>query len=260
MIGVKGLQKAFGKNQVLKGIDLSIKPGKITAILGPNASGKTTLIKSMLGLVIPDKGTLHWNGNPINAKKDFLYRQDIGYISQIARFPENLKVRELIRMLNDMRGDKGNPEPLNRRFGLNEAMDTKLGNLSGGTRQKVNIVTSLMFDSPFMILDEPTVGLDPVALISLKDLIHEEKQNGKTILLTTHIMNVVEELADEIVFLLEGHVYFQGTLAQMKDLQHEENLERAIARILLNNGYEHDKQSFGSESTVIEDAERQPYQ
>lgn len=260
MMEVNGLQKAFGKNQVLKGIDLSIKPGKITAILGPNASGKTTLIKSMLGLVVPDKGTLKWNGNPINAKKDFVYRQDIGYISQIARFPENLKVRELIRMLNDMRGDIGNPELLNERFGLNQAMDTKLGNLSGGTRQKVNIVTSLMFDSPFMILDEPTVGLDPVALISLKDLIHEEKQNGKTILLTTHIMNVVEELADEIVFLLEGHVYFQGTLAEMKELQHEENLERAIARILLNNGYEAEKQSLGTESTVTQDEDKEAYQ
>lgn len=241
MMEVKGLNKAFGKNHVLKGVDLAVKQGKITAILGPNASGKTTLIKSMLGLVVPDKGTLLWEKAPVNAKKDFLYRKDIGYLSQIARFPENLKVRELIAMLDDIRGDKGNPEPLNERFGLHHSMDTRLGNLSGGTRQKVNIVTSLMFDSPFLILDEPTVGLDPVALIQLKDLIREEKERGKTILLTTHIMNVVEELADEIVFLLEGQIYFQGTLAEMKDLQQEENLERAIARILMDTGNENEK-------------------
>ncbi len=254
MMEVKGLQKAFGKNHVLKGVDLSIKPGKITAILGPNASGKTTLIKSMLGLVIPDKGSILWDEKPINTKKHYQYRKDIGYLSQIARFPENLRVKELVDMLDDIRGDKGKPGPLIQRFDLADAMNTKLGHLSGGTRQKVNIVTSLMFDSPFLILDEPTVGLDPVALIRLKDLINEEKENGKTILLTTHIMNVVEELADEIVFLLEGTIYFQGTLKEMKEFQHEDNLERAIARILLNTDNE-DQQSKLNHEAVLSQKE-----
>lgn len=235
MMEIKNLHKAFGKNQVLKGVNLDIKPGKITAILGPNASGKTTLIKSILGLVIPNHGDILWEKEKLNAKGNYKYRQNIAYLSQIARFPENLKVRELIKMLNDMRGDKGEPDPLIERFDLTGAMNTRLGHLSGGTRQKVNIVSSMMFDSPFLILDEPTVGLDPVALIRLKEFILEEKHKGKTILLTTHIMNVVEELADEIIFLLEGNIYFQGTLSEMKEFQQEDSLERAIARILMKS-------------------------
>ena len=250
MMQIQNIHKAFGKNQVLKGVNLGIKPGKITAILGPNASGKTTLIKSILGLVVPDKGDILWEGAKINTKGHYQYRKNIGYLSQIARFPENLKVRELIGMLNDIRGDKGNPDPLIKRFDLQHAMNTKLGHLSGGTRQKVNIVSSMMFESPFLILDEPTVGLDPVALIRLKEYILEEKERGKTILLTTHIMNVVEELADEIVFLLEGNIYFQGTLSEMKDFQQEENLERAIARILLNSGNEEKQEKLSYQEVL----------
>lgn len=236
MMEIRHLYKAFGKNQVLKDVNINIKPGKITAILGPNASGKTTLIKAMLGLVVPNAGSIYWAGNQVKADDHYLYRQNIGYLSQIARFPENLKVYELIAMLDDIRGDKGDPDPLIEKFALKESLDTKLGHLSGGTRQKVNIITSMMFDSPFLILDEPTVGLDPVALITLKDFILEEKRRGKTILLTTHIMNVVDELADEIIFMLEGNVYFHGTLSEMKAFQQEEDLERAIANILINAG------------------------
>jgi Cu-processing system ATP-binding protein len=89
-----------------------------------------------------------------------------------------------------------------------------------------------MFDCPVYILDEPTTGLDPIALIRLKDLILEMKKKGKTFLITTHIMTLVEELADELIFLLEGHVYFRGTYSKMMEEQNENNLERAIAKIL----------------------------
>jgi Cu-processing system ATP-binding protein len=111
-------------------------------------------------------------------------------------------------------------------------MNKKLGQLSGGTRQKVNIVLTFMFDCPVYILDEPTSGLDPIALIRLKDLIIAKKQAGKTFLVTTHIMSLVVELADELIFLLEGKVYFKGTYQQMLIMEKEENLERAIANIL----------------------------
>jgi len=90
-----------------------------------------------------------------------------------------------------------------------------------------------MYDSPILILDEPTSGLDPVALIRLKDLIREEKEKGKLILITTHIMSFVEEMADEVVFLLDGKVYFRGTQRQLKDRFEEEDFEKAIAGILL---------------------------
>jgi Cu-processing system ATP-binding protein len=167
-----------------------------------------------------------------NIKGKWAYRDQIDYLPQIARFPENLKVSELLRMVKDLRSRDANDKKLIEFFELEPFLDQRLGNLSGGTRQKVNIVQAFMYDSPLMILDEPTAGLDPVAMIRLKELINHEKAKGKTILITTHIMSFVEEMADEIVFLLEGHIHFRGSLQTLKTQYQESNLERAIAKIL----------------------------
>src|SRR5699024_11387887 len=109
-------------------------------------------------------------------------------------------VGKLFKMINDLldRND-ADVTPYVKRFGLEPYLDKKLGNLSGGTKQKVNLVLTFVFDSPIIILDEPTTGLDPVALIILKEMINEEKEKGKIILVTSHIMNFVEDISDEIV-------------------------------------------------------------
>lgn len=233
MISIKNLEKSFGKNNVLKGVDLEVKDKGIFAILGPNGSGKTTIIKSILGMVIPGSGDIVIDGENIKGRWD--YRKNISYLPQIAHFPENLTVKELITMVKDIRGQEGNELPLIERFKLQSFMNSRLRNLSGGTRQKVNIVLCFMFNSRYIVLDEPTSGLDPVAMMTLRELIHEEKAKGKVILLTTHIMDIVEELADEIVFLLEGKIFFKGTLEDMREMTGEHKLERSIARILLRN-------------------------
>ena len=230
MLQVNNLQKAFGKNEVLKGIHLDFDQPGITAVLGPNGSGKTTLIKCMLGMVIPDKGTVSINNR--NILGEWAYRNYLDYLPQIARFPENLLVRELLEMIKDIRGRKANDAELIELFELTPFLDKRLGTLSGGTRQKVNLVQAFMYDNAIMMLDEPTTGLDPVAMIKLKDLIRHEKAKGKTILITTHIMSFVEEMADEIVFLLEGKVYFKGSVTEIKARHAGVNLEGAIANIL----------------------------
>jgi Cu-processing system ATP-binding protein len=233
MIAIKELNKSFGRNQVLKGINLQIRDAVITAVLGPNASGKTTLIKSILGMVIPQEGSIQMNGTDI--RNQWKYRSQIGYLPQIARFPENLKVRELIRMISDIRGSDGNSSVLSEMFELDSVMSKPLRHLSGGTRQKVNILLAFMFDSPNYILDEPTVGLDPLSLIRFKNLMKSEKSKGKGILLTTHIVGLVEELADDIVFLLEGKVFFNGSLHKLKSIYGGQSLEQAIANIISQN-------------------------
>ncbi len=230
MIQIEQLHKKFGKNKVLKGIDLSITSQGVFAILGPNGSGKTTLIKAVLGMVIPDKGMIKVNEKSI--KTNWKYRDEIDYLPQIANFPANLKVKELIAMIKDLRNRKGNDERLISLFKLQPFLSKKLGNLSGGTKQKVNLLLTLMFDSPIIILDEPTTGLDPIALLHLKQLIAEEKEKGKIILITSHIMGFVEEMADEIVFLLEGKVYFKGTINTLKSQMETSNFEQAIASLL----------------------------
>ena len=229
MIQINNLHKKFGKNQVLSNLDLEINEGGIFAVLGPNGSGKTTLIKSILGMVVPNKGSISVLDKIV--KKNWKYRQEIDYLPQIANFPGNLRVKELIRMIKDLRQKKSKEEELIKLFGLEPFLDKKLGTLSGGTKQKVNIVLAFMFDSPLIILDEPTTGLDPGSLIKLKKLILQEKNKGKTILITTHIMQFVEEMADEIVYLLEGNIYFKGSVKQLMTKTKQTNFEHAIAAI-----------------------------
>ena len=233
MVSIQNLHKKFGKNEVLSGVDLNINKGGIFAVLGPNGSGKTTLIKCVLGMVIPDKGNIDVFGE--NIKKGSNYRHKIDYLPQIANFPSNLRVKELIKMIKDLRGNTTIDEQLIDLFKLTPFLDKKLGNLSGGTKQKVNIVLTFMFDSPLVILDEPTSGLDPISLIRLKDLIQAEKAKGKTILITSHIMSFVEEVSDEIVFLLEGKIYFKGSISELKTKTEQPDFEHAIASILTNN-------------------------
>lgn len=227
---ISDLHKAYRKTEVLKGLDLELKAGAIMAVLGPNGSGKTTLIKCILGMVLAQQGKIIANG--VNIGNDWHYRKDIGYLPQIARFPENLKVKELINMVRDIREQEAEFESLAGTFGLYPFMNKPLRYLSGGTRQKVNILLAFMFDSKYYILDEPTAGLDPLAMVHFRELILRERNKGKAILMTTHIVHLVEELADEVVFLLEGKVYFRGGVKELKDKYDGGSLEQAIANIL----------------------------
>ncbi|MDC9721175.1 MAG: ABC transporter ATP-binding protein [Urechidicola sp.] len=230
MIQINNLHKKFGKLVVLDGLDLEINSGGIFAILGPNGSGKTTLIKSVLGMVIPNDGDIKINEQSVLKKWE--YRNQINYLPQIANFPANLSVKELIAMVKNLRPKEANDNDLIKLFSLEPFLDKKLGNLSGGTKQKVNIVLTFMFDSELIILDEPTTGLDPIALIHLKELIQKEKSKGKTILITSHIMSFVEEVADEIVFLLDGEIYFKGSISALKKQTNQVDLEHAIANLI----------------------------
>ena len=230
MIRVEGLKKAFGKLTVLDDLDLMIDRGGIFVILGPNGSGKTTLIKSVLGMVVPDAGNITIGNKAV--LKEWEYRGNIDYLPQIANFPSNLTVSELLKLVKELRDKPTRDAELIALFGLEPFLDKKLGHLSGGTKQKVNIVLTFVFNSDLVILDEPTSGLDPIALLHLKDLIRKEKEARKTILITTHIMSFVEEMADEIVFLLDGKIYFKGTVQELQEKTEQRDLEHAIANIL----------------------------
>ena len=230
MIEITNLHKKFGKLTVLEGLNLEINSGGIFAVLGPNGSGKTTLIKSILGMVIPDNGDIKINEKSV--LKQWGYRNQINYLPQIANFPANLTVSELIAMVKNLRPKRANDLDLIALFSLESFLDKKLGNLSGGTKQKVNILLTFMFDSDLLILDEPTTGLDPISLIHLKEIIQKEKDKGKTIIITTHIMSFVEEVADEIVFLLDGVIHFKGSIGNLKTQTNQSNLEHAIAQLM----------------------------
>lgn len=232
MITIRDLHKSFGSLQVLTGVNLSIEAGKITAILGPNGSGKTTLIKSVLGLVKPDAGEIRLGDQVLNG--DYRYREAIGYMPQTGRYPDNLSMVDVMAMLQDLRGGVERIEnSLTEQFTLGKEMNKPLGTLSGGTRQKVSAVLAMLFDPRILILDEPTSGLDPVASSILKDALSAQRAAGKTIVFTSHIMSEVEELADAVVFLLDGKIQFHGPPQDILQNTGESNLERGIARIML---------------------------
>ena len=239
MVEINHIKKTFGKLTVLRDINITIPTGSSISILGPNGSGKTTLIKSILGMLIPDSGEIKIDGASV--KNNWSYRDKIGYLPQIARFPENLSVNELIKMICDLRQSKETGEELIHLFQLEPFLKKQLRYLSGGTRQKVNMVLSLMFHPDIYIFDEPTVGLDPVSRVKFKDYVLKQKALGKTIILTTHLLNEVEEMTDDIIFFLDGDVHYNGRVENLIASQSETSLERAIAKMLIQNEYERNK-------------------
>ncbi|MBU1095116.1 MAG: ABC transporter ATP-binding protein [Bacteroidetes bacterium] len=231
MIKVTNLNKSFGSLEVLKKIDLEFVPGQITYIVGPNGSGKSTLIKIILGLVKSDSGDV-WVGDYM-LNGDCHYRDKIGYMPQSVSFPENLTVTEVFKMLKDLRNNKDDlDEYLIKELNLDKELNKRLGNLSGGTKQKVSAAITFLFNPSILILDEPTAGLDPVSSSILKDKIKKEKENGRTIILTSHILSELEELADNVVFILEGSIKFSGKINHLIEKTSSLNLERAMAALM----------------------------
>jgi len=234
MIRIDRLTKRFGALTALNELALSIARGRVTAIVGPNAAGKTTLMKSIVGLTRCDSGTITVDGTVVNG--DERYRARIGYMPQIARFPENMTAAELFELARDLRASGGHPldrdDELIARFGIPAFAHKPLRTLSGGTRQKVNAALAFLFKPPLLMLDEPTAGLDPVASSALKDKIASARDERRTIIVTSHVMSELEELADDVVLLVDGQLRFSGSLPELKTGTRQATLERAIADLL----------------------------
>lgn len=231
MIEIKELQKKFGKFEVLKNINLSCKKGECIALIGPNGCGKTTLIKSVLGMVLPDSGTIHFNGNSVLG--EYLYREKIGYMPQIGRYPDNMTIGQIIEMIKKIRNSADDlDEDLLHAFELEKMFDKQMRTLSGGTTQKVSAVLAFLFNPDVLILDEPTAGLDPLAAEVLKEKIIKEKEKGKLILITSHLLSELDDLITEIIFMQEGKVHFHQKVEELKTTTGEEKISKAIAKIL----------------------------
>jgi len=231
MINIGGLKKNYGKLQVLKGVDLALDAGSCISLIGPNASGKTTLLKSILGIIKPTDGTISVMGT--DALVGFKYREQIGYMPQIAKYPENMSVGEVIGLLKSLRPHVHiYDEELIGLFRINEIMHKPLMSLSGGTRQKVSACLAFLFSTPILILDEPTAGLDPLSSEILKEKIRKESRDNKLIIVTSHILSDLEDISTHIIYLHEGLILFHETVEQILRRTNENGLSMAIAHIM----------------------------
>ena len=237
MIEIKNIYKKFGKLEVLNDVNLSFKKGECIALIGPNGCGKTTLIKSILGMVIPSKGDILFNEKSI--LKEFKYREQIGYMPQIGRYPDYMTVGQIIEMIKQIRNsDQVLDEDLVHAFQLEKIVDKQMRTLSGGTTQKVSATLAFLFNPEVLILDEPTAGLDPLASEILKEKIIKEKEKGKLILITSHLLSELDDLITQIIYMQDGTVHFHQSIADLLESTNEQKISKAIAKILKNKSNE----------------------
>ncbi len=232
MIIATNVTKKFGKLVALDNVSLTCNSGQAISLMGPNGSGKTTFIKSLLGMVVPDSGFITFNKQ--NIVHDWKYREHIGYMPQIGRFPENMTIAQVIDMMKDIRKDfnRNIDEDLYKAFKLEEISNKRMRTLSGGTRQKVSASLAFMFDPSVLILDEPTAGLDPVASEILKEKIMNEKQKGKLVLITSHILSDLDDIVTEVIYLQDGKLRFHKSVEQLREDTGESKLSKVVARIM----------------------------
>ena len=231
MIEIKNLNKSFGKLQVLKDLNINLEKGQCIGLIGHNGCGKTTLIKSILGMVIPNTGSIYFRNENITG--GFEYRSQIGYMPQIGRYPDNMTILQVLDMLKNIRNHSGNlDEELIYAFQLDKMYDKQMRTLSGGTTQKVSAALAFLFNPEVLILDEPTAGLDPLASEILREKIIREKENGKLILITSHLLNELDELASHIIFMQDGNIEFHLTIKELLQNTGHQRISKAIATIL----------------------------
>lgn len=247
MIEIQNISKKFGKLEVLKGVNLLCKKGECIALIGPNGCGKTTLIKSILGMVLPDNGSIVFNGKSVVG--EFIYREKIGYMPQIGRYPDNMTIGQIIEMIKKIRNTNNElDEDLLKAFELEKMYDKQMRTLSGGTTQKVSAVLAFLFNPEVLILDEPTAGLDPLASEILKEKIIKEKEKGKLIFITSHLLSELDDLITEIIFMQDGEVHFHKKVEVLKAETNEIKISKAIASILKQKQTENHNQKLAKVS------------
>lgn len=240
-IEVKNLTKYYGKVKAVDNISFEIEKGKICGILGPNGSGKTTTIKSICNLIIPDKGNIKIFG------KD--NKKSAEHISAVFEGTRNLYWRltpkENLRYFAGIRGLGGrkienNIDILLDKFNLTDKKDVMVNNLSRGMQQKVAIAMTLICDTKIILLDEPTLGLDVQSFIDIKDMLADIVSSmNKTILLSTHNMNLVQDICDDVVILNKGKVIAQDSVAKLMDMFETMTYEIILAESLSKSDKEY---------------------
>jgi ABC-2 type transport system ATP-binding protein len=217
VIEVAGLRKSFGRAQALDGLDLTVVPGEVHGFLGPNGAGKTTTIRVLLGLIRAGGGTARLFGEDPWSRATTLHRR-LAYVPGDVTLWPNLSGGEVIDLLARLRGglDEKRKAVLLEKFELDPAKKSRA--YSKGNRQKVALIAALSSGAELLILDEPTSGLDPLMEAAFRECVEEERQAGRTVLLSSHILSEVEALCDRVTIIRAGRTVDSGALADLRHL------------------------------------------
>lgn len=217
ILAVRDVRKTFGDVRAVDGVSFTVPQGTITGLLGRNGAGKTTTIRMITGIFMPDSGEVKWLGGSSGAP----FRDRIGYLPEERGLYKQMKVWELLVFLAEIKGcrpadTKKKVDGWLERFELSDKRDAKVEELSKGNQQKVQLIGTLLHDPDLIILDEPQSGLDPVNMVLVRNLLRDLRQEGKTILLSTHMMGEAEKMADELILIHRGKVVLEGTLDEVR--------------------------------------------
>lgn len=217
ILAVRDVRKTFGEVRAVDGVSFTVRSGTITGLLGRNGAGKTTTIRMITGIFMPDSGTIEW----LRGSNGLSFRDRIGYLPEERGLYKQMKVVELLLFLAEIKGCR--PADVRtkvdlwlERFELSDKREAKIEELSKGNAQKVQLIGCLLHDPELIILDEPQSGLDPVNMVLVRNLLRDLRNEGKTILLSTHMMAEAEKMADELILIHRGKVVLEGTLDQVR--------------------------------------------
>jgi len=216
MLEIRGLRKAFGRLLAVNGVSFTIEPGQVVGVLGPNGAGKTTTVSMIAGLIVPDAGEILIDGRPLRGDRDPAKRK-IGLVPQDLALYDELSARDNLRFFGALYGLTG--RALDRAMaavltlvGLGDRVNDRVKTFSGGMKRRLNLAAGLLHDPDILLLDEPTVGVDPQSRNAIFENLEELKRRGKALLYTTHYMEEAERLADRIVVIDHGRVIADDTL------------------------------------------------
>ena len=217
MLILHNLKKSYEGVKAVNDVSFNVAKGDIYGFLGPNGAGKTTTIRMIMGIIHPDSGRIELNGNDINSLK----RQNLGYLPEDRGLYQKQKLEETCRYFGLLRGlddrqARSNSRMWLERFGLGDQGDRKIEELSKGNQQKIQFILSLLHDPELIIMDEPFTGLDPLNQLLLKEIIQEKQDEGKTIIFSTHQMEQVERLCNNICLINKGQIVVEGALEDIR--------------------------------------------
>jgi ABC-2 type transport system ATP-binding protein len=233
---VHNLGKNYDGFSALKGISFSIQEGEIFGLLGPNGAGKSTCMKIICGLLAPTYGHALIDGTDVT-KNPIAAKSKIGYLPEYPALFEHLSGREFLSMIGKFRDlkkddNKYRIEKLNEVLDLEGKMDNLIGTYSKGMRQKIAFASAIIHDPPILILDEPTSGLDPRFGRYVRDIIKEFGASKKTILMSTHITEVAQDLCNKMAIINKGEIVISGTVSEVKNKTNSRTLEEAFINVV----------------------------